>query len=375
MVKNRKIYIVVVPICFSLGWQKRLIKRDNMTQSPYETIDSVVQKMVEAFNRDVRLLHGKHEDAVSDESITYQDFAGSLAQYYEMRGEFSNALKTYFKAKYRRAPEGSEIAERGKDDFVDEILPMYFPIKPNEMSEFSEKKFKTDLAFRQKAIDVVKSLRKAKAMNIVHYFGNVKNSAIDDLCNDAEHDYLTGFLNKKPLHERLNDETARIDRESGLENAYGRHCIIYIDLDNFKKINDVLGHTAGDEALKDVAGIIRYATRVYDTKGRVGGEEIVIYMPDTTIDEARKKADEIRKTIMRLTKYIIYEDGKELRLTASMGVATLRENHASINDMIKDAEDAMYLIKAGQKNGVEVFLPSKKQEYLQARQNYKGREK
>lgn len=347
-----------------------------MANSPKETIDGIVRKLVSEFKEEIRLLDdSSYEDSQQDGKADYQEFLEYFPKYFILKGEMSNILKSWYKIKLGgKAPEGSEMATTGKRLFVEELLKEYFPVSAADISMegITNEKFEKDAGLRKNAKEVIKSVKKYE--KLVHYVGNLKNMQIEKLWADAEHDPLTEImLNHRSFHNRLEEETERIEREGGIENSYGNHCIIYIDLDGFKQVNDNLGHNVGDDVIRTVAKIIAEHTRNYDNKGRDGGDEFVIYLPHTTIGQAKEKALQIRKAIATMGSSFA-RDHDDIGITASIGVAALGNGHESLIDVIRCAENAMYLVKStDEKNGVEVYNPLDTDKYRDARAKCKGR--
>jgi diguanylate cyclase len=166
--------------------------------------------------------------------------------------------------------------------------------------------------------------------------------ALRSASESARHDPLTDALNRKGLDEALLHEIANMRRtETSLSVAL-------LDIDNFKKINDRLGHEAGDAALIHLVNVVRQHLRPRDSLARYGGEEFVILMPDTALDDAI----EVMKRFQReLTKNFFLADNEKVLITFSAGVAQFAAEESGA-DAIKRADQAMYLAKRAGKNRV-----------------------
>lgn len=155
-------------------------------------------------------------------------------------------------------------------------------------------------------------------------------------------DQLTGALNRRGLEEAFERESMRADRHQT------PLCIALLDVDNFKRLNDSLGHQAGDRALIHLIEVIKEALRPSDSVARYGGEEFVIVLPDVGIEEAASTVERLQRELTK--KYFLHENNSIL-VTFSAGVA-LRAPDESRNDVIGRADKAMYKAKKAGKNRV-----------------------
>ncbi len=160
----------------------------------------------------------------------------------------------------------------------------------------------------------------------------------------AQTDELTGLTNRRSILKRLKEEHERAARN------HDPICVMIADVDFFKKINDSLGHPAGDYVLKSVTARMKAELRSYDIIGRIGGEEFVVVTPNTSLDDAVILADRLRKTIGSVP--FIYQ-GTELLVTLSIGVAEMGAS-SGVEDAIKRADAALYRAKQCGRNRVEV---------------------
>jgi diguanylate cyclase len=165
---------------------------------------------------------------------------------------------------------------------------------------------------------------------------------LDRLSAQARHDALTGALNRKGLDEALAREIANVRRKEV------PLCMALLDIDNFKKINDTLGHATGDLALVHLAQVARAAMRPQDTLARYGGEEFVILLPDTTLPQGIEAMTRLQR---ELTKNFFLTGNEKVLITFSGGVAQLEDNEDG-TAAIRRADKAMYMAKRSGKNRV-----------------------
>ena len=166
----------------------------------------------------------------------------------------------------------------------------------------------------------------------------------DQLAQLATHDPLTNVLNARAFSQELTQELGRNRR-------YGRPlALIYLDLDDFKRVNDAHGHATGDAVLRLVADAMRGAVRQADVVGRLGGDEFGVLMPETDGDVAHAAASRLAtgiRTVFRGTPSV----------TASIGVVAVSGTEAGSDELLRKADQAMYAAKqAGKDRVVQVAM-------------------
>ncbi len=168
----------------------------------------------------------------------------------------------------------------------------------------------------------------------------------EEILQLARTDGLTGLNNHRTFHEELDVELKRARR-------FSNHLsLLLIDIDFFKKYNDTYGHQGGDTALKDLAAIFKKNLRGIDSAARYGGEEFTVILPETTLNGALKTAERIREET-GLHPFMM--SARETYLTVSIGVSVFPEDAMNKEDLIKTADDALYMAKRLGRNKVVSF--------------------
>ncbi|KAB5623340.1 bifunctional diguanylate cyclase/phosphodiesterase [Pseudomonas putida] len=166
----------------------------------------------------------------------------------------------------------------------------------------------------------------------------------------AHYDALTNLINRRGFNqvfaERLAEQTA----------SEGMLAVMFLDIDHFKRINDSLGHAAGDELLKVIAGHIKAATRSQDVVARFGGDEFCIVTSLHNRDEARHLA----QRIMQRMKEPINLGGRRMVMTTSIGISIFPDDGRSAEELLKNADLALYQSKGGGRNNLNFFNSSLK---------------
>jgi diguanylate cyclase (GGDEF)-like protein len=186
----------------------------------------------------------------------------------------------------------------------------------------------------------------AEEMSIVRAVANTLAVALARLRDeakmrhDAVHDPLTGLANRTLLRDRLEQAQARVARDDADTG------VLFVDLDDFKRVNDAFGHGTGDAVLVEFAARLRGAVRPADTVARVGGDEFVVVCDHLDDAAAAALADRIQEAI----RPPIAIDGGELAMSASIGIAVGRDPYA----LLADADAAAYRAKGAGGGRVEV---------------------
>ena len=159
-------------------------------------------------------------------------------------------------------------------------------------------------------------------------------------------DALTGLFTRGAFFGAVEREIKRVERS-------GRgFCLVMLDLDDLKPVNDTFGHLAGDSVIRQIAEIIRRSVRVFDVCTRFGGEEFAIVMPGSAADDAVRVAERIRQRIEMCRPVEIVP----MHTTASIGIA-ISSGDLNVPDLISEADRALYLAKRDGKNQTRMMTP------------------
>ncbi|MCL9685671.1 GGDEF domain-containing protein [Legionella maioricensis] len=190
--------------------------------------------------------------------------------------------------------------------------------------------------------------------DMVVSFGNIVKLALANINLRASlsdlslHDPLTSLYNRRYLNDILSRELIRIAREKS------RLCVAMLDIDDFKKLNDNYSHLAGDEVLKGIGQLLKSFFRESDLAFRFGGEEFVVILLNTSLDNAVSKMEEFRERFKATSQY--YKNKKLPGVTISIGVAESPQHGAFIEDILKAADHALYSAKQAGKDRVVGYV-------------------
>jgi diguanylate cyclase (GGDEF)-like protein/PAS domain S-box-containing protein len=165
----------------------------------------------------------------------------------------------------------------------------------------------------------------------------------------ASHDALTGLINRREFENRLTTAV-----ESVRQDASARQVLLYLDLDQFKLVNDTCGHPAGDQLLKQITGVLQSRVRSGDTLARLGGDEFGILLGDCSLDQALRVADTLRQAIRDYR--FIWQDGV-LAVGVSIGIVEIAADTPTVASVMSAADVACYAAKDLGRNRVQLYKP------------------
>ena len=165
----------------------------------------------------------------------------------------------------------------------------------------------------------------------------------------ASHDALTGLINRREFENRL---TAAV--ENSRQDADSRHVLLYLDLDQFKLVNDTCGHPAGDQLLRQITGVLQSRVRSGDTLARLGGDEFGVLLQKCSMDQALRIAENVRQAIRDFR--FIWQDGV-LEVGVSIGIVEINSETPTVASVMSAADVACYSAKDSGRNRVQLYKP------------------
>ncbi len=168
----------------------------------------------------------------------------------------------------------------------------------------------------------------------------------EKLTYQASHDELTGLINRREFERRLEDLLIRASTE-GSESV-----LIYMDLDQFKLVNDTCGHIAGDQLLRQVTGLLKLKIRNADTLARLGGDEFAVLLPSCGIEIAQRIAEELRNAV---SEYRFNWEGRVFGIGVSIGLVAIDNSWQRLDDIMGAADSACYIAKERGRDRVIVY--------------------
>ncbi len=180
------------------------------------------------------------------------------------------------------------------------------------------------------------------------------------LAYQASHDALTGLINRREFESRLNDAL-----QTAQQNESMSHVLMYLDLDQFKVVNDTCGHEAGDRLLKQVTSVLQTRIRTTDVLARLGGDEFGVLLQDCNLDTAQRIAENLRQAIRDFR--FVWED-RVMNVGVSIGLAEINGRAESVAAVMSAADVACYSAKESGRNRVQTYKQGRAPERLREMQ-------
>lgn len=186
---------------------------------------------------------------------------------------------------------------------------------------------------------------------ITHYIG-IQNDIsreyeiTEQLNYQASHDALTGLFNRREF-ERRAEQLLSADRQQ-----YDQHALCFMDLDQFKVVNDNGGHTAGDEMLRQLAQILQVTVRNSDTLARLGGDEFGVLMQYCSLEDAERVVNSLQNAIQN---YQFIWEGQHYKVGVSIGLVAITETTSDLTQLLKEADAACYIAKDQGRNRIHIY--------------------
>jgi len=273
--------------------------------------------------RDAVIKQGTLKQSLTDAKATLKSlmttFIDRLGELTESTGEYHNKIEGYSQ-KIGKADNLAELSHILKDVMYDTRIIQASALRSHE-ELLSQKKQADEAEARIQELE----------------------QELEQVSELVREDQLTGALNRRGLDETIERELKRADRSMTAVS------VALLDIDNFKQLNDSLGHQVGDRALKHLTKVIKETLRPADTVGRYGGEEFLIVLPETDLKSAIEAMQRLQRD---LTKKFFLHNNERVLVTFSAGVA-LRGTDEDAEDLIGRADKAMYQAKQAGKNRVE----------------------
>ncbi len=171
----------------------------------------------------------------------------------------------------------------------------------------------------------------------------------EQLSYQASHDELTGLYNRREMERRIEValEDARVEKS--------HHVLCFIDVDQFKVVNDTCGHVAGDQLLRRIVRVLQNQLRAIDVVGRLGGDEFAVILHYTELDDGRQVAEKLRRA---LAEEVFQWDERSFRLSASIGISEITEHAPDVTWVLQAADTACHIAKDMGRDRVHVFEES-----------------
>jgi diguanylate cyclase (GGDEF)-like protein len=191
-------------------------------------------------------------------------------------------------------------------------------------------------------IDLIQRMANIAAIAIL------RKQSEEQLTFHANHDALTALANRREFERRATGLLESVKRDKQ------QHALCFMDLDQFKVVNDSCGHAAGDEMLKQISSALLTVIRKRDTLARMGGDEFSVLMEHCSLEQAQRLVDDLYKVIQ---EYVFIWEGLSFRVGVSIGLVAITELTPNLAELLKEADAACYMAKDSGRNQIYVYHP------------------
>lgn len=175
-----------------------------------------------------------------------------------------------------------------------------------------------------------------------------RRQADEKLSYQASHDALTSLINRIEFEHRVEQLLFNIQQDQG------EHALLFMDLDQFKVINDTCGHIAGDELLRQISRLLGTVVRRHDTLARLGGDEFGVLLEHCSLDQAQRLASALLEAVQ---DFQFSWEGQSFRVGASIGLVAINQTSTSLTELLKQADAACYMAKDLGRNRIHTYHP------------------
>lgn len=210
-------------------------------------------------------------------------------------------------------------------------------------------KLGNEYAIEDSAAPIRNNGKEVSGVVLVFHDATLKRQMTSEINYRATHDHLTGLINRAEFENHM---TALLKKKHGDNDT---HALMFIDLDQFKIINDTSGHAAGDELLTQISKVMNSCIRTTDIFARIGGDEFAVILPKCNVKKALSIGNKLCKTV---GEYRLNFEGQKFSVSASIGLVVMDHTWESMSDILKAADNACYAAKSDGRNRVHLHHPA-----------------
>ena len=344
----------VIAIDFDISARKRVEEGIQVSELRYRELfeQAPISLWEENWSKAKPLLDGVQETGVEGYARFFRDdpqFTANIARHTDVLDVNAATLSLY------HAPNKSAFRPRADQDFVTEseyfaycdVLTAFASGETRVTVECWEKTFDGKQILIRDTVYIPEAYRDTWGL-VIHAVEDITEAhhLSTQLSYESTHDDLTGLPNRAALERRLQ----RVMADTNMANT--EHALCYIDLDQFKIINDTIGHAAGDQLLLELKECLQGLVRKLDTLVRLGGDEFGILMEQCSLGEAERAAGDLVKAI---TKFRFKWQGHNYQIGASIGLMPISHTSGGTAEVLSGAETACYAAKEQGRNHIQVY--------------------
>ncbi len=308
-----------------------------------------IQDITERKQADMELQKLSHAVESSSSSVIITDAEGNIEYVNSRFSEITGYAKEEVLGQIPRfLLQSGETTESVYDD-----ISISMKSKGKWKGEFRSQKKDSSLFWDRASISCVKNANG----EITHYIGiqddvTLEYELAEKLNYQACHDALTGLINRREFERRAGRLLTMIKQDKDKDEDEDEHAMCFMDLDQFKIVNDTCGHAAGDELLRQLARVLQKTVRHRDTLARMGGDEFGVLMEYCSLDHAHRVASSLQKAVQDF--HFVWQ-GQSFRVGISIGLIAITESTPDLTELLKGADAACYMAKDLGRNRIHVY--------------------
>jgi two-component system CheB/CheR fusion protein len=326
---------------------RQVEQRDNLPQLILLAIEDVTQRRT----AEAALFNEKERAQVTLESIGDAVISADRKSVVEYMNPVAEALTGWAAHEARGQPLAAVfhvIDETTRERLPDPLAPVLEEGRATRLTDYTVLLGRDgrEYAIRYSAAPIRD--RKGELLGVVMAFSDITEARrmAREMTHQASHDALTGLVNRPEFEHRLQ----RVLTTAAAKKA--EHALCYLDLDQFKIINDTCGHVAGDELLRQLGELLQEHVRKRDTLARLGGDEFGVLMEGCSVEQAQRVANTLRRAVEGFR--FVWED-KSFTIGVSIGLVPITEASGSVSAMLSAADAACYAAKDRGRNRIHVY--------------------
>jgi diguanylate cyclase (GGDEF)-like protein/PAS domain S-box-containing protein len=344
------IFVIILFYPFFVFYLIKLIKTKSILQLRNQQLQLKITEDEKVINKNIQTLHFEKERVKMFSTVMEQSHDSVMVTNESGKIEYVNP-------KFTESTGYSNVEILGKNSRLvqpewisNEVQDEFFKTLDNNKAWRSEVQYKRKNGEVYWAFESISSIKDEQG-HVIHYLSTHRDITQEYKLNEqlnfnATHDELTKLINRREFERRVE----RLLSVAGVDSA--EHALCYMDLDQFKVVNDTCGHVAGDELLRQLSSVLLNTIRKRDTLARLGGDEFGLLFEHCSLDDAHH----ITKSLLNAVQNFQFSwEGRSFKLGVSIGLIAITEKTLVMTELLKAADTACYMAKDAGRNRIHIY--------------------